>query len=64
MLLFEEDLERRQHITAMFLRAQALLGLGRRAEAQAALDEVLRLDRFHAAARDLLASDGLKKENC
>ena len=29
MLLFDEDLQRRQHITATFLRAQALLGLGR-----------------------------------
>jgi tetratricopeptide (TPR) repeat protein len=63
MLLFDEDLGKRQHITAMFLRAQALLGLGRHAEAQAGLDEVLRLDRSHAAARDLLASDGLRKDN-
>jgi tetratricopeptide (TPR) repeat protein len=63
MLLFDEDLGKRQHITATFLRAQALLGLGRQAEAQAALDEVLRLDRSHAAARDLLASGGFKKEN-
>ncbi|MGC2300846.1 MAG: DUF5107 domain-containing protein, partial [Acidobacteriaceae bacterium] len=63
MLLFDEDLGKRQHITAMFLRAQALLGLGRHAEAQAALDEVLQLDRSHAAARDLLASGGFKKEN-
>jgi tetratricopeptide (TPR) repeat protein len=63
MLLFDEDLGKRQHITAMFLRAQAQLGLGRHAEAQAALDEVLQLDRSHAAARDLVASDGLKKDN-
>ena len=28
MLLFEEDLVRRQKISAKFLRAQALLGLG------------------------------------
>jgi tetratricopeptide (TPR) repeat protein len=63
MLLFDEDLEKRQHITALFLRAQGLLGLGRPAEAQPALDEVLRLDRSHAAARDLLASDGPSKEN-
>ena len=63
MLLFDEDLGKRQHITAMFLRAQALLGLGRHAEAQAALDEVLRLDRSHAAARDLRVSDGLRKDN-
>lgn len=63
MLLFDEDMERRQHITATFLRAQALLGLGRLAAGQAALDEVLALDRSHAAARDLLASDGLDKES-
>jgi tetratricopeptide (TPR) repeat protein len=63
MLLFDEELGKRQHITAMFLRAQALLGLRRNAEAQAALDEVLRLDRSHAPTRDLLASDGLRKEN-
>jgi tetratricopeptide (TPR) repeat protein len=55
MLLFEEDLRKRQHITATFLRAQALLGLGQTAEAQAALDEVRTLDRSHAGARDLLA---------
>jgi hypothetical protein len=54
MLLFEEDLQKRQHITAMFLRAQALLGLGRENEAYAALDEVKKLDRSHAGARDLL----------
>jgi tetratricopeptide (TPR) repeat protein len=63
MLLFDEDIGKRQHITALFLRGQALLGLGRHAEAQAALDEVLRLDRSHAAARDLLAGDGLRKES-
>ena len=57
MLLFDEDLEERQHITAIFLRAQALLGLGRNHEAHTALDEVLRLDRSHASARDLLASN-------
>jgi cytochrome c-type biogenesis protein CcmH/NrfG len=40
-----------------------LLGLGREAEARAALDEVLRLDRAHATARDLLAADGVKEVN-
>ena len=53
MLLFEEDLQKRQHITATCLRAQALLGLGRKSEARAALDEVQRLDRSHPGARDL-----------
>lgn len=56
MLLFEEDLNSRQHITATFLRAQALLGLGRQEQAQAALAEVLKLDRAHAAANDLHAA--------
>lgn len=57
MLLFDEDLCKRQHITATFLGAQALLGLGRDPEARTALDEVIRLDRSHAAARDLLAGN-------
>jgi len=55
MLLFEEDLSKRQHITATFLRAQGLLGLGRTDEATAALDEVLMLDRSHAGASDMVA---------
>ncbi len=59
MLLFEEDLGKRQHITAMFLRAQALLGLGRIAEAEAALDQVRAFDRAHAGARDLLAREAV-----
>ncbi|HZZ39591.1 MAG TPA: DUF5107 domain-containing protein [Acidobacteriaceae bacterium] len=57
MLLFDEDPGKRQHITVVFLRAQALLGLSRHSEAQAALNEVLRLDGSHAAARDLLADN-------
>jgi tetratricopeptide (TPR) repeat protein len=57
MLLFHEDLAKRQHITATFLSAQALLGLGRGAEARAALDEVRRLDRPHMGAQDLPEGD-------
>ncbi len=57
MLLFDEDLAKRQHITATFLRAQALLGLGRGAEAREALDEVRRLDRSHMGAHDLPEDD-------
>ena len=57
MLLFDEDLQKRQHITATFLRGQALFGLGRNAEAHAALAEVQRLDRAHAGARDLLTGN-------
>lgn len=54
MLLFNEDLARRNHIDAMFLRAQALVGLSRAAEAQSLLQEVLKLDSNHAGASDLL----------
>jgi hypothetical protein len=53
MLLFE-DLQKRQHITASYLRAQALLGLGRESEGRTALEEVQKLDRSHPGARDLL----------
>jgi len=57
MLLFEEDLGRRQHVTATFLRAQALMGLGQHTVAKQALTDVLELDRSHAGARDLLADE-------
>jgi tetratricopeptide (TPR) repeat protein len=54
MLLFEEDLDLRQKISARFLRAQALLGLGRTSEGSALLDEVRTLDANHSGAADLL----------
>jgi tetratricopeptide (TPR) repeat protein len=57
MLLFEEDLENRQRITAMFLKGQALLGLGDHDQAHAAFAEVERLDHAHSAARDLNAGN-------
>jgi len=56
LLLFEEDLVKRQHIVATFLRAQALLGLGQEAEAICSLNEVLRLDHGHSGALDLLVN--------
>lgn len=56
MLLFDEDLEERQNITALFLHAQARLGLNRQVEAVQLLEEVLTLDRSHAGAIDLLAT--------
>lgn len=56
MLLFEEDLARRNLITATFLRAQALLGLGPLDEAVELLRAILRMDTNHAAAADLLRS--------
>ncbi|WP_255551351.1 DUF5107 domain-containing protein [Granulicella sp. dw_53] len=54
LLLFDEDLGLRQEISAKFLRAQALLGLGRSEQAAALLHEVLRLDQNHTGAADLL----------
>ena len=55
MLLFDDDLQFRQETTALFLQAQAHLGLGRRAKATALLRTVLRRDPNHALAADLLA---------
>lgn len=58
MLLFHEDLARRNHIEALFLRAQALAGIGRTVEAQGLLQEVLTLDCSHAGASDFLRQIG------
>jgi tetratricopeptide (TPR) repeat protein len=58
LLLFEDDLQRRQTITARFLMAQANLGLGRRQEAQQLLEKVLEMDGNHPLAADLLAEIG------
>jgi Tfp pilus assembly protein PilF len=55
MLLFEDDLQFRQTTTALFLEAQAWLGLGHRARAKRLLRAVLRRDPNHALAADLLA---------
>ncbi|MBI5384485.1 MAG: DUF5107 domain-containing protein [Verrucomicrobia bacterium] len=55
MLLFEDDLQRRQETTALFLQAQAHLGLGHRASGRALLKTVLARDPSHALAADLLA---------
>jgi tetratricopeptide (TPR) repeat protein len=55
MLLFDDDLDRRQQTTALFLRAQADAGLGRTAAARQQLRGVLRRDPSHGAAADLLA---------
>jgi tetratricopeptide (TPR) repeat protein len=55
MLLFEDDLQRRNTMTALFLQAQAWLGLGDAAKAQELLTRVLSLDPSHSMAADLLA---------
>ena len=54
MLLFDDDLQFRQKTTALFLQAQAHLGLGRKAKAKALLRTVLRRDPNHALAADSL----------
>ncbi len=53
MLLFDDDLQFRQKTTALFLQAQAWLGLGHRSRAGALLQKVLRRDPNHAQAADL-----------
>jgi tetratricopeptide (TPR) repeat protein len=57
MLLFEDDLQARQRTTALFLEAQARLGLGHASAARALLRRVLRRDPTHAQAADLLARE-------
>jgi tetratricopeptide (TPR) repeat protein len=53
MLLFEDDLQARQRTTALFLQAQAQLGLGETNLSTALLQEVLKRDPNHAMAYDL-----------
>jgi len=53
MLLFNDDLQKRNLVEARFLEAQARLGLGETAAAHRILDEVLALDPNHAGAMDL-----------
>jgi tetratricopeptide (TPR) repeat protein len=54
MLLFEDDLERRNRIEALFLRGQALFGMGKIADARDLMNDVLQLNLNHAGAADLL----------
>jgi tetratricopeptide (TPR) repeat protein len=54
MLLFDEDLALRNRIESLFLRAQALVGLGRANDARELLQNVLGLESSHAGASDLL----------
>lgn len=55
MLLFQDDIQRRQETTALFLKAQAEWGLGEKAAARRDLAEVLRRDPSHPGAADLVA---------
>jgi tetratricopeptide (TPR) repeat protein len=54
MLLFADDLQFRQETTALFLQAQAHLGLGKIVKADALLRVILGRDPNHALASDLL----------
>lgn len=54
MLLFDDDLQFRQETTALFLQAQAQLGLGKKSVAKKLLQTVLRRDPNHALAADFL----------
>jgi hypothetical protein len=54
MLLFNEDLQFRQETGALFLQAQAQLGLGQKAAARRLLATVLARDPNHALAADLV----------
>jgi hypothetical protein len=54
MLLFDDDLQFRRETTALFLQAQAQIGLGKQAKAKSLLQIVLRHDPNHALAADLL----------
>lgn len=56
MLLFDDDMDLRQKISARFLRAQAFLGLGQASEGIALLSEVRMLDANHSGAADLLSA--------
>jgi tetratricopeptide (TPR) repeat protein len=58
LLLFDEDLKKRQTVTARFLEAQALLGLGNERAGVALLTEVCAMDNSYAAAIDLLKNRG------
>jgi len=57
MLLFDDDLPARQRTAALFLEAQARLGLGQTAAARRLLRMVLQRDPNHALAADLLSAD-------
>ncbi|MEO6004829.1 MAG: DUF5107 domain-containing protein [Opitutus sp.] len=55
MLLFDDDLDFRQQTTALFLRAQSDMGLGRTPSARKRLKEVLQRDPSHGGAADLMS---------
>ncbi len=53
LLVFEDDIQKRNTIDAKYLIALAEVGLGNNCEASEILDEVLALNSMHVGARDL-----------
>ena len=64
MLLFDDDLQRRQENTAWFIEAQARFGLGQKNPARRRLMQVLQCDPNHALAADLLTEFGGAQRRC
>ncbi len=54
LLIFDDDIQFRQETTALFLQAQAWLGLGNRKQAKSLLKQVLKRDPSHALAAGLM----------
>ncbi|MGN6368594.1 MAG: DUF5107 domain-containing protein [Phycisphaerae bacterium] len=61
LLLFDDDLQKRQAARGRFLAAQARLGLGEREEAMEILESLVGEDPNHALAADLLANSAAVK---
>lgn len=59
MLLFDDDIRKRQKLTALFLRAQAELGIGNRSRGISLVRKILLSEPSHAAAADLLGEQML-----
>jgi tetratricopeptide (TPR) repeat protein len=55
MLLFNDDLQQRQMISARFMQSLAEAGLGHKAQAMKLLKTILKKDPAHAAAADFLS---------
>lgn len=61
MLLFNDDLQKRNTVNAMMLEAQASLGLGYTRRGRALLRRILDLDPNHALATDTMAELEMEK---
>jgi tetratricopeptide (TPR) repeat protein len=58
MLIFEDDIQCRQERTALFLQAQAWLGLGNRKRAKSLLTRIIKCDPSHSLAAGLMEELG------